>query len=953
MAGIFSPTLQSQVTLERPVEMSSPLGTIAQLGESVIGGLARSRDKAEREARAKAPTYTQIKDDRKSQALSNYSSELSLIEQKKGQISNVAYNEEVRKLNMGYLDYYSDSEFVAAREVITGLPDALVGRSDDEILINNLKATPEGQAEISFAAQQLNAEGVDATPENVAATIRQRDVTKLAVSNMQIQDEASFRQAKPALNDLINMFQKDTQNSVFTLREAGIPVTASMVQDRYVDFLTLQQQIEQTIPANIPEAQKEDILKSLGRTEDFFIQLGMTREDGQIKLLNTNELQVQEKVQTFISVLGQSELASDNVLALKLMDKNYVVDPATYSLLETRMVALGAETDVASDWITEYDIVVTNDLIGTYENLVAFEQSGGLARFTQDRKMTEGAMSLVNPEEKAKWSGMTNAQGWTATKAFGTASNGFSKEAILSGQMTDGFYNSMAGLALSFESIDILEEPVSFAGLRKEVSSKLPELIKTAEAVDPAKGAAIKSLMFRSLTTQKFQYDTRLASDEETLGVSFNPETRTYNLTSNTSDPSKLTLIRIVNDRYNGDLVAATQDGFSRTTPEDLALLPTPSATQTDVNRAVYTLRGLAPQVDEVKDLLDLRSSSVYLSNLASQIEPKASKDAREAAAEQTTQEQNNGVQSTTASLIERYESGGGGYDTLFGQAQGSGGPFEGYKVSQKTLGELYEFSNPSGAQGTYGAYVKATNPKEVLATPMGRFQFVGTTLKEVAKKMGLPDDTVFNKETQDAMFLFLARDVMAGKSQAGKIKALRNTWDGFNNASDAELIQMIAEVEGGNPNLGGGGTTTPEYTPRVTTTELPPAPTTPEVMSTAPESFAAPSVDSTQPTIGAGSDVALSTLPPEELEEPQSQDTSPSVDVAAEGLSEDVKSFLDKLDEDIPDDKVKELLDYFGIRADTEFGNMIANSLTRSETEQGQKRKAEALRYFLDQLQR
>ena len=393
--------------------------------------------------------------------------------------------------------------------------------------------------------------------------------------------------------------------------------------------------------------------------------------------------------------------------------------------------------------------------------------------------------------------------------------------------MTDGFYNSMAGLALSFESIDIVEEPISFKGLRSEVSSKLPDLIKTAEAVDPVKGAAIKYLMFRSLTTQRFQYDTRLASDESKLGVSFNPQTRTYNLTSNTSDPAKLTLINIVNNRYNGDLVAATQDGFSKTASEDLSLLPSPSATQTDMNRVVYTLRGLAPQVDKVKDLLDLRSSAVYLSNLASQIEPQSSKDAREAAQESaTSQTQNNGVQSTTASLIERYESGRGGYDTLFGQAQGSGGPFEGFNVSQKTLGELYEFSNPSGAQGTYGAYVKATNPKEVLATPMGRFQFVGTTLKDVAKKMGLPDDTVFNKETQDAMFLSLARDVMAGKSQEGKIKALRGTWDGFNSASDAELIQMIAEVEGGNPNLGGGGSTTAEYTPRITTTELSPATT-------------------------------------------------------------------------------------------------------------------------------
>ena len=86
---------------------------------------------------------------------------------------------------------------------------------------------------------------------------------------------------------------------------------------------------------------------------------------------------------------------------------------------------------------------------------------------------------------------------------------------------------------------------------------------------------------------------------------------------------------------------------------------------------------------------------------------------------------------------------------------------------------------------------------------------------------------------------------VMWEDIQEGKIKALRDTWDGFKKASDADLIQMIAEVEGGDVNLGGGGTTTPEYTPRITTTELPPAPagvtSEPVVSDTAPAQSAAP----------------------------------------------------------------------------------------------------------------
>lgn len=836
MAGIFSPNLQSQVTPESPTEMASPIASLAQLGSTIVQGLGGARDRAEREAKANAPSYTQLKDEREAGQLSDYSTELQRLEGLKGQVSAQAYNLELRKVNMNYLDRLSDPGFVAARETITGIPDERIGRTDSEILINELSLTAQGQAEISFAAQQLKAQDQEATTDSVAAVIRQREVTKLSVDNMQIQDEASFRQVKPAINELINMFTQDTQNSVFTLKEAGVPVTGAMVQDRYVDFLQLQTQITSSIPANIPEAQKEDVLKSLGRTEDFFLQLGMSKENGEIKLLNTDELQVQAKISTYVSVLNQSENATDNMLALKIMDKDYKLDPATYGLLETRIAALGTETDVMPDWITEADIVVTNDLIGTYENLVTFQQSGGMARFTQDQKMTNGALSLVNPEEQAKWSGMTNAQGWTATKAFGTASKGFSKDSILSGNMTDGFYNSMAGLALSFESINIEEEPISFNGLRKEVSSKLPDLIKTAEAVDPAKGAAIKSLMFRSLTTQKFQYDTRLASDESTLGVTFNPSTRTYNLTSNTSDPAKLTIAAIVNNRYNGNLVAATEDGFSRTTSEDLALLPNPSATQTDINRAVYTLRGLAPQVDEVKDLLDLRSSAVYLSNLASQIEPQSSKDAREAAAELATQEQSNQVQSTTASLVANGPvSVNLGID--FGQIEDDAGLPTGFleRTAQIESSGDPSAKNPTSSAGGLFQQIDenareygVTNRFDPMQSTKGAVKFAQDNQRKLR--------SVLNREPTAAE-LYLAHQqggggasALLGNANENVVSVLTRVYKG-----NAERARDAVRLNGGQESMTAGefaniwinkfnkGVRSPNLSPEVTTSELPP----------------------------------------------------------------------------------------------------------------------------------
>jgi hypothetical protein len=110
-----------------------------------------------------------------------------------------------------------------------------------------------------------------------------------------------------------------------------------------------------------------------------------------------------------------------------------------------------------------------------------------------------------------------------------------------------------------------------------------------------------------------------------------------------------------------------------------------------------------------------------------------------------------------------------GSYDTLFNNSQMPGMPFEGTNVSQMTLDELYKFSDPSGA---YGQYVKGINPEGRVATPMGFFQIVGRTLRDFAKRLNLPGDTVFSKDVQDK----LGRAIYESQGQAafpGAVKAM------------------------------------------------------------------------------------------------------------------------------------------------------------------------------------
>jgi hypothetical protein len=145
--------------------------------------------------------------------------------------------------------------------------------------------------------------------------------------------------------------------------------------------------------------------------------------------------------------------------------------------------------------------------------------------------------------------------------------------------------------------------------------------------------------------------------------------------------------------------------------------------------------------------------------------------------------------------LIDRTE-GGGDYDTLFGHSNRNG-PFSDVKVSEMTLGEAINFSSERGA-GSYGNWVQQTNPEGVLATPMGRYQIVGSTLRNAVEELGLPLDTKFNAETQDLIASHLARRRLEGTTGLPQMRsALRSEWAGFRHVSNEELDRAILDFTG------------------------------------------------------------------------------------------------------------------------------------------------------------
>ena len=96
----------------------------------------------------------------------------------------------------------------------------------------------------------------------------------------------------------------------------------------------------------------------------------------------------------------------------------------------------------------------------------------------------------------------------------------------------------------------------------------------------------------------------------------------------------------------------------------------------------------------------------------------------------------------------------GGDYNALFGYQNKPEGLFSNIKLTDMTLDEALEFSDPDGA---YGRYVGLNN-KGTVSTPMGAYQIVGSTLRDAKNALGLSGDTKFTKETQDKIAKYILK---------------------------------------------------------------------------------------------------------------------------------------------------------------------------------------------------
>lgn len=151
------------------------------------------------------------------------------------------------------------------------------------------------------------------------------------------------------------------------------------------------------------------------------------------------------------------------------------------------------------------------------------------------------------------------------------------------------------------------------------------------------------------------------------------------------------------------------------------------------------------------------------------------------------------GLPGSFLAAVDRTE-GAGGYDTLYGNAQ-KNGPFAGTDVTRMPIRDVIAFTDPSGP---YAQSVKDQIGR--VATPVGRYQVVGTTLRNAVGALGLDPNAPFDQNAQDAVGAYLARQrIASADSLPGQIAALRQEWHGFKNVPDEQLAQVVADLRSGN----------------------------------------------------------------------------------------------------------------------------------------------------------
>jgi hypothetical protein len=122
----------------------------------------------------------------------------------------------------------------------------------------------------------------------------------------------------------------------------------------------------------------------------------------------------------------------------------------------------------------------------------------------------------------------------------------------------------------------------------------------------------------------------------------------------------------------------------------------------------------------------------------------------------------------------------GGDYGALFGYQNRPNGRFSGVDLTKMTVDQALDFANP---RGPYAQYVKGEVGR--VATPMGAYQIVGTTLRAAKEGLGLRGDEVLTPALQDKLGQWIYKAQGTG------------AWEGYKPMTSAQATAARTSTKG------------------------------------------------------------------------------------------------------------------------------------------------------------
>ena len=635
MASIFSQPAQFDIGYEQPVVDKSS-SVFSSIGTSLMKGLDTGIRASIASDKENKVSYSEQKDLMEQKSLASYTQGVKDIwgRVQSGELNNQAGVLQLRSLRTSYasrgVDVTSEPYDLVTSD-ITGLSEERVQFTDNQILINDMMETPEGQAKITSAMLTLKGRKIDPNEANIAAQLRETELKAVRFNEINVATDLDFVTNEAVFKETITEFRNKTKDMVTYLEEEGVTITDEMFQNQYSEFLDLKSLINSKIPGTVEAGLRSGLDKQFEQMDNFFKGMGLEEKNGAIVFREDQTVyDLDIKVKTILNAFEKSESEVDKMLAMQIVSAGYQIKPDVYPVLEARLAELGnALPSLQPEKLVNADTIVADSLVETYNRTQAYLNSDAninLGKIEDNRKYV---LSKIPKEQADQWAAMTNEQGFKSFSTFSQVLEGFNERNIKDMKLKDGLFTNFTGLSLSLESINFDEDVISAKGLTTLLGGNVPRLLNLLERTDSVQGAAARDMLFNSVASAKVQYEQRLKAEIQDQAIMFNSETKRFELdvTKLRGNPEQNTLItELVRDYYKGDVMAALRDQFEEGYNDKIKITSSTNLTDRISDRLLLQtyMNTSESQINQVSNIM---AASTYLSKFADLISPQTYKD--------------------------------------------------------------------------------------------------------------------------------------------------------------------------------------------------------------------------------------------------------------------------------------------------------------------------------------